>query len=784
MTDEQGRLFAAVDALVAEVVDCALPTPGERRRLREAAGLSQEQVAQALSTRRETVASWENGRSEPRAPRRAAYARLLANLAERHPGEGPGADGEADGEADVQEPGHRIGHRIGTGTPSGDGAGSDAEGETESGSAGPRRIVVPVDAEVSERDAGADGVGRAPDPSPVGGPDAGSGGETGSDGGGDGAGGGAGGRASAVGVRGGGARKAATRARKPAARPRAARATRFVRPPGPACENGPFAVVTGTGKAHTTAGVLPCPDTDLPALVTWALDEAGLGAPRLADHGHDADPLVVLTADALPALGLPASLSDRRGLRLAEDHPVHTVLRAAGWRLTGRGFGPWARVYRSAEGGTRRCVQFAVLPWGAFDARAWGGDLSTWEPEALTEVLGAYATRVLTPLGSTAVTGLELMSALRPPTRPVRDGAGGWRSAPVPGSLTEVVECAPPEAPDGHPLAVGLYPRFHRRTPAEVLDEEACQWARPLTDEECLRPYVVGVDVNMAFAAAANGLVVGTGAPVHVKEPVFDPKLPGSWLVDLSEPDFGPLLPNPYTPDGRRPEGPAWYATPTLAYAVSLGHRVEPIEAYVRPEHGTYLTPWYQRLRDAYLATMAELGVVPGMPEEEFLAAMARHKEVDPGRAMVLSAIKATVKGGIGKLREGPRGAGWRPGEPWPALSRVTWRPDIRAAVISAARVNMHRKVMALAGTGRFPVAILSDCAVYASDGPAPTDFLPRGPEGGPLPGGFRLGVSPGMVKHEGTRTTLWAEGLSEEHGAGVNIARYVKGGDAVAEGE
>ncbi len=32
-----------------------------------------------------------------------------------------------------------------------------------------------------------------------------------------------------------------------------------------------------------------------------------------------------------------------------------------------------------------------------------------------------YATRVITPRGSTAVSGLELMTALRPPTKAVQD---------------------------------------------------------------------------------------------------------------------------------------------------------------------------------------------------------------------------------------------------------------------------------------------------------------------------------------------------------------------------
>lgn len=40
--------------------------------------------------------------------------------------------------------------------------------------------------------------------------------------------------------------------------------------------------------------------------------------------------------------------------------------------------------------------------------------------------------------------------------------------------------------------------------------------------------------------------------------------------------------------------------------------------------------------------------------------------------AAVLAAIKATVKGGAGKLREHPQGACYRDGERWPALERPT----------------------------------------------------------------------------------------------------------------
>lgn len=56
-----------------------LPPPKERRRLREAQELTQAQVAAKVGVTRETVRSWETGRTTPQGGKRAAYARLLAD---------------------------------------------------------------------------------------------------------------------------------------------------------------------------------------------------------------------------------------------------------------------------------------------------------------------------------------------------------------------------------------------------------------------------------------------------------------------------------------------------------------------------------------------------------------------------------------------------------------------------------------------------------------------------------------------------------------------------------
>ncbi|MER7322703.1 helix-turn-helix transcriptional regulator [Streptomyces albidoflavus] len=730
------EMFDAVDALVAS--RSALPPADERKRLRVAHGLTLDDVAGALKVRRATVSAWESVKkpTEPRGPEREAYARLLTQLAKLYPTPAPATFTGAPAPAEsAQAPSLYTG------------AAPEAAVMTAT-----ENTKTPAPAATSRPASSARSTSASRRP---------------------------------------GAKKAA-----PAATPAGGSDPRF--------ENGPLAVLDiaddGSVMAYCTGGlVLDVPAKSLPSLVDWTLKEAKLGQPKLSGPGRPADPLLVLTEAALERYGLPTALTEEERLagRIPEGHKVVKQLTRADWQLTKRGFGPWARIYRPARGSERQCVQLCIPSWNALDTRHWG-DAAQLPPADLARVLGVYASRVMTPRGSTAVTGLELMTALHPPTYAVRDEeTGALRQADekTPGSLgkdaIDPMTFPPCEVIDGHPVLKDL-PRFHVRGPAEKLFEEAHDWARPMTDAECTLRHLVGIDVNMAFAAGANGLNVGLGEATHVKAPAFDPKLPGSWLVDLSHVDLsrvkagkdrwveldGSLLPSPFTPKGERPEGPAWYATPTVAYAVELGYEVRPVEAWVRYDNGRYLDGWYNRLRDAYLATMADLGVDADLAPADFLTAMDGYKARDPELAIVVSAVKATVKGGLGKLRERPRGEGWRPGEPWRALSRPTWRPDIRAAVISRTRINLHRKIVKHAAfTGQYPIAVLSDCVVYAAGGPSPLDFLPYR-EGKPLPGGFKLGINPGLVKHEGTQSVLWGEEVRERFEAPeLNLARYIKDG-------
>ncbi|WP_331761991.1 telomere-associated protein Tap [Streptomyces anulatus] len=739
------ELFDAVDALLAS--RATLPPPAERKRLRAAHGLTIDEVAGALKVRRATVSGWESGKTEPRPPERDAYARLLDKLAELYPATpAPVPAAETAPAQDAPVP------ATFTAVP------APAQPTEPAPAAGEVSASVRPQVPASDR---ADAPAAARTPASATRPST---------------------------SRRPGAQKAA-----PAGTPAGSTDPRF--------ENGPLAVVDvedGKVLAYCVGGlVLDVPAKSLPSLVDWTLKEGKLGQPKLTGPGRPADPLLVLTEAALERYGLPTVLTaqEKDAGRIPEGHKVIKQLTRADWKLTKRGFGPWARIYRPAKGSDRQCVQLCIPSWNALDPRFWD-HAAELPPAELARVLGTYAMRVMTPRGSTAVTSLELMTALHPPTHAVRDeetGALRQADTKTPGSLgSDPVDCAPPEAPNGHPVLNALnLPRFHVRGPSEMLFEEVYDWARPMTDAECTLRYLVGLDVNMAFGAGANGLNVGLGEPTHVKNPVFDPKLPGSWLVDLSHVDLshvkagkkwvaldGNLLPSPFTPKGDHPTGPAWYATPTVAYAQELGYDVAPTEAYVRYDNGRYLDGWYTRLRDAYLATMADLGVTTDFSPEDFLTAMDGYKNRDPELGIVITAIKATAKGGIGKLRERPRGEGWRTGERWRALERPTWRPDIRAAVISRTRMNLHRKIIKHAAfTGQYPIAIMSDCVVYAASGPSPLDFVPY-QDGKPLPGGFKLGVNPGLVKHEGTQTVLWGEEVRERFDAPeLNLARSIKDG-------
>jgi DNA-binding transcriptional regulator YiaG len=89
---DREELFHRVDAVLEQSEE--LPPPDERRRLRKAAKMTQQALADLFGVRRESVRAWESGVSEPRSPKREAYARLLAGWGTKYPAV-PDASGTA-----------------------------------------------------------------------------------------------------------------------------------------------------------------------------------------------------------------------------------------------------------------------------------------------------------------------------------------------------------------------------------------------------------------------------------------------------------------------------------------------------------------------------------------------------------------------------------------------------------------------------------------------------------------------------------------------------------------
>lgn len=136
--------------MTQSVTELGLPTPKERRRLREAADLTHEEVAAAVGVTSNTVRSWETGRTHPRGRKLEAYCKLLTRLsADQAPDSAP-ADhpGRTDGPATTDSLGRTDGS-----TPDPDGAARAGGGSGATG-AGPGGTA-------HAGEAGAGAVGRA-----------------------------------------------------------------------------------------------------------------------------------------------------------------------------------------------------------------------------------------------------------------------------------------------------------------------------------------------------------------------------------------------------------------------------------------------------------------------------------------------------------------------------------------------------------------------------------------------------------------------------------------------
>jgi hypothetical protein len=261
----------------------------------------------------------------------------------------------------------------------------------------------------------------------------------------------------------------------------------------------------------------------------------------------------------------------------------------------------------------------------------------------------------------------------------------------------------------------------------------------------------VTVDTCAAFLAACSSLPLGLTAPremtaAEVAECNAGPagflrRRPGVFVAEVAglRDQLDPRLPCPLTDTGQWPDGPLTLHAPTLRYALEYpGVTVTVTAGAVHDQAGPYLDPWARHITAAYLAVLAEAGITPDMDPAAFLAAYAEMPGRFPDAYAVRRALQALYKAGIGRMRHLDDAA----------RDRATWRPDMRAEVISRARVDLHRKaVHVLALTGAAPLAWATDALTYAGPAPAALAVIPRTLNGGQVAGCLRIGPRPGYVK-------------------------------------
>ncbi|MFJ9871504.1 hypothetical protein ACIRVI_00350 [[Kitasatospora] papulosa] len=687
-----------------------LPTPAERVSLRAAFELTAWQIADACDTSEETLLAWEQGTSPPLGEEAATYGYLLATLQARltgKPTQWPVPSLLPDWAALG-----RLKH-----DPPATAAGEEPclrchEPTTQHVSGRPQHLGTRCPAPDASRPPAPAAPPRQPQRAPA-------------------------------------APVPAPRAAQPAPPSRhlpypAARGRHY--------SGGPLAVLAaddGGLVAHLADGrARPCPVSDLPSLLDWTL-RAPLGAAPVRDEGLPSGPLLVLTFTALDHLGLPTEAPAGAERHPRSDHLLLNHLRTIGWQSDDHGLGPWMRLHPTTGDPACESVHLAVTPWGALHEDAWRlpDDLS---PTQLATAIGQYANLVRTPTGEPSTCGHRLMSDLRPPEHR-HTVTRALIARGVPSALTTCTDPAPCEAPPGHRLAG-----------EDTLADTDIDWWRPPTPEEASRPHVVCFAVNLHHFADSNNLRVSDAPAHHVFHPDFDPKTPGSWLVDLSDNDPHPLLPPAFASQGL-----AWHTTPALAYAALRGLRPQPVRAWLR--HGKtvpYFDPWYKHVRLARLAVLDSLGLTNDLDTPDLLAALRDLPRADRVQRALLNALDATAQDAFTVLDQAPAQPDQALLTSWPTPHDPTWRPDLRAAATANARANVHRKLSRTARDGHFPLAVADGHLLYATRTPDLTEIT-EAPNCD-----FRIGLSPGQIRPVAVRPMAWYQAQCSDN---TNAARALK---------
>ncbi|OEV09261.1 hypothetical protein [Streptomyces nanshensis] len=531
----------------------------------------------------------------------------------------------------------------------------------------------------------------------------------------------------------------------------------------------PAAALDVTESGTWTVDVpVPAPaGTKLTDWFAWLGTGLPLRVDRIHSSGRNQDGIVCLSAAALTALGLPASFPTTPKAVAKLQEKLAKAAASVGMEISEE-LGPVIHAFRrkGAPGGPKASTRVILTPWlGQGDEKQQAVAALTAQlaadlhgtPDALTlarRIRTFVADLGVAPGASPATTSMRLLEAARPRTEWVEDeDSGDWQPKLREGALPAGDTTVPPAAGARHPLTRELLDKGQ----AVCADEDYKWWARELTDEEKARPWVVAVDVCASYLSVTESLRLPAGPLTRAQDPQWDPKTAGLWWCDFTVVPVDEELPHPATFHGMPPEGPGWYATPTVAYMVTA-YGFDPgtiTDAYLSDHTVPLLKEWTGRIRTAYKRTYAILGLKDSQTPQEFLDAYATHKDgetTEEADALVLAtAYKQVYKSGIGKWADS---AARLEDDAWLEKVAGSWeyRPEIRFHIVSAARVAVHRRLRkTFQEKGRAPIAVNYDSVLYATDEPTPVELLAYRPDGKPLPGTVRLGIGPGSHKHEAT---------------------------------
>lgn len=381
-----------------------------------------------------------------------------------------------------------------------------------------------------------------------------------------------------------------------------------------------------------------------------------------------------VTEDVCRAIGIDVEAISRRdpnkSLReLTAELDFVTLAADEGWGFGGGQsekpqLGTWTRVFRSDSEHLKGPL--VVLIPGM--TRKQGNDnpiLVDADPARIARRLQMFADGLGYPFKiNSGVTAIDLMLQLRPKTRSPLE----WRDVVFAPSRT--------------------------KEPYGITDIESdFEWSRKPTADEAAMTYVHAYDRGGSYPAAIAGLELPIGDPIHQRDGVaFDPKLPGYWQIEVPEPQDW-LLPFVLNPRGHKFTGPKWVCTPRLERAIALGYQPTILEAYVWPQHGRILRGWYERFRDIALKLDTD----------------------DPDDKAVRDQAKIARVAGIGLM-----------GSLQHMEGKTGYSPERRYHVVSKASASIVYKLQQIgADVGRWPMAVITDTVLYASNDPDPVSAWP-----------------------------------------------------------